>query len=271
MPPEYELVAKRWRTLIKKSVTFIFLFIWTLVLWIVAVYKWQNDGGAFFTFFTNWNWTLQIIFFTIEFGAYASGIQTLKIFNQTFIFWIVSGTTWLVFWLVFFMIHDNADFFLELSTIDGGPYQLWVVLNGHALFHVLISIALLIYIILQKDYIDDSCTPFLSWKQRHKSDERNPDDISSMALFYHWRLKSIFYILYVTFAGAVLLLIYVCSFNIYAIYGLTTSYWALIFTALAVIFIFNGLYVFMNMITLTEPKTRLYKRYGKLKTIFWYN
>src|ERR1044072_3930388 len=119
-----DLGVKQVRKIIFNTVFFLFLFTWTVILWVTTIYKLDSDGRSFFTFFTNWNWTLQVLFFTVEFGALASGFRTLRIFNLSFFFWITHGTTWLVFWLVFFMIRDNADFFLQLSSLEGGPYPL---------------------------------------------------------------------------------------------------------------------------------------------------
>jgi hypothetical protein len=161
--------AKHIKRIIYKSIFFFFLLTWTLLLWVTAIYKLDNDGITFFTFFTNWNWTLQIVFFTLEVGALFSNIKWVRVFNMSIVFWLTNGTTWLVFWLVFFMFKDNANFLLQISTIDGGPYAFWIVLEGNALFHVLISISMLAYVIIRKDYVDDSVSIFLNWNIEEKS------------------------------------------------------------------------------------------------------
>lgn len=258
------------KKVIHHSLFFIFMFGWTIILWITTIYKIKMDGGQFFTFFTNWNWMIQTLFFTLEFGALCSGILELRIINLSFVFWIANGTTWLVFWLVFFMIRDNAQFFIDLSTMNGGPYELWVVLNGHALFHVLISVSLLIYVIFQKDYIDDSVSLFVNWRKtyahlkRDREFQRGSDSDDENEVEYHffagWRWYSVLFLAYIIFIPLAIIGIYAAIFDIHAKYGILTKLWIIILAAILVIIVFNGLYVFLNMIYLQQPKTKLYRR-----------
>jgi hypothetical protein len=252
------------KRILHHSLFFIFIFGWTMTLWIVTVYKIRSDGASFFTYFTNWNWMIQTLFFTLEFGSLCSGLDQLRAINLSFIFWIANGTTWLVFWLVFFMIRDNAKFFLDLSKVNGGPHELWVVLNGHALFHVLISISLLIFVIFQKDYVDDSVSLFVAWRKNVASIKKGNEG----SLFGGWRWYSFLFLLYVTLAPLAIVGIYAAIFDIHAKYGIVTGVGIIILAAVAVVISFNGFYAFFNMIYLYQPKTRLYNR-TRWKNLCW--
>lgn len=257
------------KTITDKTIMSVFLFVWSMALWMTAIYKLNSDGFTFFRYFTNWNWTIQTIFFTIEFGAIFSGIKILRIINLSFVFWIVNGTTWLVFWLVFFMIRDNQEFLLKMTTLEGGPYEFWVVLYGHVLFHILISIVLLIFIIFQKKYIDDSVTIALKRKQTRDGesfveDEEECDEDECMPLcnpylYEYWTWKSVMYLMFVTFTPLLILGIYCLAFDIHTTYGITTNLGILFLCAIVVVLIFNTLYVYRNMVFRPRPKSELYR------------
>lgn len=255
------------RDVTDKTIMTVFLFIWSMALWMTAIYKLRNDGLLFFHYFTNWNWTIQIIFFTLEFGAIFSGIKKLRIINLSFVFWIVNGTTWLVFWLVFFMIRDNQQFLLKMTTLEGGPYEFWVVLYGHVLFHILISIVMLIFIIFQKKYIDDSVTITLLQTTVARDgesliDEEHEDEcipFCTPSMYEHWSWKSVVYLLFVTLTPIVILGIYCLTFDIHNTYGITTNMGLLFVCAIVVVLIFNTLYVYRNMVFRPNPKSELYR------------
>lgn len=250
----------------------LFLIAWVAILWTTIIYKFVDDGNKFFNYFTNWNWFFQTIFFSLELFSYAFGLQKLRIFTLSFFFWLVNGTTWLVFWLVLFMIKDNAVYFLQLSNLDGGQYSFALVLEGHMLFHVLISVSILIYIVLQKDHIDDSVSPYVGWDvEHHASDdegdfypEYGEDQKGHMHyLFHKWNYWSGLFLFY-TFAMPLLLIgIYVSVFDIRSTYGIITPFWQLALSALAIILVFNVAYPAGAMIYIIEPKTRLYRYYSK--------
>lgn len=260
----------------------LFLLTWTLILWTTTVYKMWTDGVDFFHFFTNWNWSLQTIFFTMELCAFLVGAETLRIFNFTFVFWIINGTTWLVFWLVFYMVKDNAIFFLLLSNLDGGKYEFSVVLNGHALFHVLISISILVFVVLQKEHIDDSVSLFIDWKHKRylrsleepeaaeygeSSDEEDSEDEEDKygikkkrrhGMFTDWDITSVMFLIYIITTPLFILATYASIFDIRATYGIVTEWWELATSAVAIVIVFNGLYAFGAMMYLTKPKSHLY-------------
>lgn len=232
-----------------------FLMTWTLILWTILLYKVWSDWIEFFHFFTNWNWTLQTAFFTLELCAYFADAKSMRIFNLSFFFWIVNGTTWLVFWLVMFMIKDNAEFFLKLSTLEGGKYDFSVVLNGHALFHVLISISILVYVVLQKEHIEDSVSIFIDW--RHEGDEY--DERSKKSLHNNWQVSTVLFLFYVLVGPLLILALYVSIFDIRATYGITTPWWILVLSSIGVVLVFGGIYAYGALLYLTKPRTRLYR------------
>lgn len=239
-----------------KLLFILFLVVWCTVLWLAMVYKVALDGFPQFTcHLTNWNWTLQIIFFTSELFASVSDFTWLRIFNISFLWWITYGVTWLVFWLVFLMIYENANFFLEMSTIDGGQFPFWEVLIGNAVFHVLIAVSVLIYITFMSKYINDSVA-LVHWLFP-KWDER---------LFW-----SFIFVLYSIFAPLIVLGIYVSFYDISVVYGITTPIGYVALIAIGISLVFSGIYTFYIVCTFKAPKSSLYKKLYYMKLPTWWH
>lgn len=248
----------------------IFLLGWEIILGIVMVWKLRNDGVRYFHFYTNWNWTLQFVFFLLELIASTGVSKSLSMFNITIMFWWVMGTTTLVFFLVFVMFHDNADFLLKLMKENGGPYDSWVVLDANAVFHVLILVSMLIYILFRKKDIDDCIYPVL-WRTP-KQEKRLKKWQAELALEdeedyfedgcdwiecspqFSWN-----YFIYVIMCPASFIGIYMLSFDVYTVYGLTTNVGVLCVFGLIVLIIFNGSYVIVLMLYFVKPRSRVYK------------
>ena len=221
----------------KRALLLIFIIVWLLALYSAAILKITSDGfHSYFMHFTNWNWTIHIIFFSSELYALFTGHEWHRIINLIVFFWIVNGTSWLVFWLVFLMIRDNPDAILGLIKEKGGPYEAWVVLDGHALSHVLIIVTLLVYSMLVWRHLIDGVIFMVGRKIRSRAFA-----LASMMLY-----------------PLLIIGLYITFFDFQTIYGLSTHLAWIMLLAVAVVLIFNVLPVFLIMMRYKRTKTSLF-------------
>lgn len=270
-------------------VCLIFLLIWVIVLWWAAIYKIASDGwGEYFMHLTNWNWSAQVIFFTSEFFAVLfdtiiilfdiknASVDSWRILNLSVLFWIVNGLSWEVFWLVFLLFHDNPLFLFKLTKDFGGKLDAWIVLEGNSIFHVLISVVMLIYIIVQKKQVDDSVGIYLRPRKYIKSKDKETDDGKKRVDYNEFddgdldfgtceaflptteRLSTKF-LFFVIFFPLGIVGLYTAIFNISAVYGLTSDFGWLVLLSLGISFVFNGIYGIYAMLYFRKYRTRTYK------------
>lgn len=143
---------------------FIFL-IWAILTWIVFISKVESNGFAdFLEHLTNWAWIFHVIYFTFDIISYFDTSGALAYYLHSQALWFVNGVSWLVFWLVFFVLGDNPDLLLEMSKREGGKYELGAVFIGDRMFHVVPAIILVAYFILRRNEIGlavvDSMNPY---------------------------------------------------------------------------------------------------------------
>jgi len=232
---------------IKKLILLLIVGVWLGVLIVAITFKLDADGFLpCVSHLTNWNWILQLLFFFSEFYALTVSCDSHRVVNVSVFFWIVNGVTWLVFWLVFLMIRDNPNVILGLIDTNGGPYPAWVVLNGNAVFHVLIVIALLFYAFFSWNLIADSLL-FLAHKR----------------LVNAWIIIPYVILLPLLIVGA-----YLALFDVSIIYGLTTSVVALIFISLGILLVFNGLPAFLILYYRKRFKTSIVRGMWKERKVY---
>jgi hypothetical protein len=124
--------------------------LWAVVLWVVLLYR--VSGGddeimSYYTYFTNWSWTVQALFFGAWTLAYADTSGSAH-YLLAHLYWVVNGTAWLVFWLVVVMLADNPMILIAASTMGGGSMSLGAVMTGNTVVHVVPAIADMIFYIL---------------------------------------------------------------------------------------------------------------------------
>lgn len=117
--------------------------------------------------YTSWNWIFNTVFFLLERIAHVvdffnqSGELTWIVYN--FFLWVIQGSNWIVFWLVFVILYQNPDILLEHTKEEGGEYTLGQVVLGDRLLHVIPVIAFLVFFILKLPDI----VKYVQWWRKH--------------------------------------------------------------------------------------------------------
>jgi hypothetical protein len=199
---------------------------WVSLLWVMFIGKLVVSGThEYISHFTNWAWTINALFFLLDTVAKIlscanrrSG-SALALYGVGFLFWIAHGMSWLVFWLVFIMFGDNPRVLTDLA----GDYDMGFILDMDRIFHVLPSMILLIYVVLERRLIGWTIAVLVY---------RNSFRQGVGAWFY---LLGV-----VLFGGLITLALYYASYDIAIVYGITTSPWLLLLLGVGVSIAFNG-------------------------------
>jgi len=138
-------------SLLERRFRMILFLSYTIFVWIILIGKIVSGGfGEYLKHLTNWSWTLHAIYFLFDSLSYFDSTDSIIYFLTSHVLWTVNGITWLVFWLVFFVLGDNPDLLLKMSTLEGGEYDLGAILIGDRVFHVVPSIIILAYFFLKR-------------------------------------------------------------------------------------------------------------------------
>lgn len=123
------------------TLAFFLVMGWTFVLWAAALVKIADSSFTeYIQFFTNWSWTIQLLFFTADLLCYMDTSGRCHRILTGHPFWLVYSITWTVFWLVFLLLANNPDIFNDVA--EEGDLSMSTVLLGDRLVHVLPPIAM---------------------------------------------------------------------------------------------------------------------------------
>ena len=152
-------------TILERFFRFVIFFFWAVLVWFVFIDKLSGNGLAdYIEHLTNWAWTFHAFYFFFDIISYFDKSGSLAYYLHSQLLWILNGISWLVFWLVFFVLGDNPDLLLDISIRGGGKYDLGKVFIGDRMFHVVPAIILLVYFILRRNEIGlavvDSMNPY---------------------------------------------------------------------------------------------------------------
>ncbi len=142
---------------------------WLVILFGVTIYKFiWTDQIDILRHYTSWNWIFNTIFFILERVAsfldwYNGSISYMSIV-YSYVLWVIQGSNWIVFWLVWVILYQNPNILLEQTIDEGGKYTLGQVIIGDRLLHVLPVIIFLIYFILRLPEI----IKIISWWKRNQ-------------------------------------------------------------------------------------------------------
>jgi len=211
-----------------------FNIMWPVVIWGLLIGKLVNGGTHdFIKHFTNWNWSMNAIFFTTRTIGRLPWILTgrtthnrISLFANGCLFWLTNGMSWLVFWLVLIMLADNPDILLEMAK----EFGLGMILDLDRVFHVFPTVFLLIYWAM--------CGHEISWPLQV---------LVYRGSFDGWRkITWVYFIFNVLFGGLLIMAIYFACFDISAVYGITTSSTFIVFLSISISLVLNGL-TFVNL------------------------
>lgn len=124
---------------------------WTIFLVASTLYKMiagEDSLEQFFSYLTNWNWTLNTFMFFLDFVSIFVFRSTIRYGIALGIFWLVNGVSALVFVLDFVLIYYNPNLLIEVSIENG--YSLGFVLVMDRLFHVFPLFFTLLYLALRR-------------------------------------------------------------------------------------------------------------------------
>ena len=117
-----------------KWVDFIVNVVWVFVLWLIFWSKVPTDGPwLYFHYFTNWMWTSNTIYYTVDLITYLDYSGTLQFYWLYVAWWPFFGNVCQVFWLVIPLLWMNPRIVVETADEIGWS----ATLVGERLVHVL--------------------------------------------------------------------------------------------------------------------------------------
>lgn len=147
------IVDKNTSTLERKFSFFLFTS-FTILLWVVMIGKIAGNGvGDYLKHLTNWGWTVNALYYLVDFCGWFDRSGNTRHFLIGHFFWTLNAITWIIFWLVFFVLGDNPELLIKISTMGGGEYDLGAVFIGDRVFHVIPGIFVLLYMLLRRNEI----------------------------------------------------------------------------------------------------------------------
>jgi hypothetical protein len=117
-----------------KWVDFVVNVLWVFVLWMIFGAKIPTDGAwLYFHYFTNWMWTINTVFYTVDLITYLDYTGTLQFYWLYVAWWPFFGNVCQVFWLVIPLLWLNPRIVVETADQIGWS----ATLVGERLVHVL--------------------------------------------------------------------------------------------------------------------------------------
>lgn len=117
-----------------KWVEFIVNVLWVFILWLIFSTKVPTDGPwLYFHYFTNWMWTTNVIYYTVDLITYLDYSGTLQFYWLYCAWWPFFGNVCQVFWLVMPLLWMNPRIVVETAEEIGWS----ATLVGERLVHVL--------------------------------------------------------------------------------------------------------------------------------------
>ncbi len=129
-----------------KVITALLVFLWGLTLWVGAIVNIQYEGfGVYHQYFTNWMWTVNLLFYTASLIGLLEWTGTIQYYVVLFVWWPVFANISQVFWLVIVILYYNPD----MITDAGDEYGYGVVLLVDKIKHVIPFLVALAWLHLQ--------------------------------------------------------------------------------------------------------------------------
>lgn len=219
--PFSAIFSRRWS--VDKILTCIFVVAWAVFLLVLFIGKFavSSDGNDYLDHFTSWNWTINTVFFVLLAFSFIDQTRYFRFGLHLFLLWLVFGSCWLVFWLVFVLFANNPDILFDLTIEGGGKYNFGLVLNFNTVYHTLPAILILVYIFLARVEVTLAVGYAIGYF--------NP--IGMQVFFFIWYLL-----------GSLLFIgLYAAIFNVQDIYGITLNVGILAVIGIAIVLVMVGL------------------------------
>lgn len=186
-----------------KWVDFVVNVVWVFLLWLVFGSKVPTDGPwLYFHYFTNWMWTSNTIYYTVDLLTYLDYTGTAQFYWLYVAWWPFFGNVCQVFWLVMPLLWMNPRIVVETAEEIGWS----ATLVGERLVHVLPLVRAWLYLWCRSRDIIDVLRHY--WWER-------PRDRRFFAG----------YVLFMWLAGNLLIAAYCLSYDFHRVYGLDLNIW----------------------------------------------
>lgn len=209
-----------------RKVSFIVTLIWTILLWIMVIWKYIDNGVAdSLSYFTNVALNIQAVYYTLDLLSYYGDPDKRELeMWLLMIFWApVFAQAFDVFIMVLFVYLDNANIFTENLKCDGGKYDTGVVLLVERAVHVFPLFVGMIYYPLRicdiSDFLIQHYGVIITVPAG--KDDRPPQCIHDRAGFAMRRQHCRVYMAYQWVVGAVPFIVYVLVQNVKTVYGVS--------------------------------------------------
>lgn len=126
--------------------------VWVGILWVVLVGKNASDGPwLYYHYFTNWMWTMNVVFYTVDLATYTDWTGTAQFFWIYVAWWPFFGNVCQVFVLVFPLLYINPAILIDTADEIGWSSAL----IGERLVHVIPFFRAILWLLLrQRDIVD---------------------------------------------------------------------------------------------------------------------
>lgn len=177
--------------------------VWVSLLWTVLIGKNIGDGPwLYYHYFTNWMWTLNTIFYTVDLIGYADWTGTLQFYWICIAWWPFFGNVCEVFALVIPLLYINPAILLDTAEEIGWP----TALLGERIVHVIPFFRAMLWLLLRQQDVIDVLSHFWWRTTRDKK-------------FF------VCYVILVVLLANAMIAAYVLNFNFHRVYGIELSWW----------------------------------------------
>lgn len=177
--------------------------LWVLILWGVWVAKMVGDGpGPYSHYFTNWMWTINTIYFTVDLLGYADWTGTVHFYWLYTAWWPFFGNVSAVFWLVIILLGLDPKIVIEAAE----QYGWGATLVGERLVHVIPYFVAIVYGFLRYEDITDVLARF--WLRT----------VRDRCIFAA-------YVLLMVLLSNMIILGYCANFDFQRVYGVHIPFW----------------------------------------------
>lgn len=218
-----------------KWVEFVVNVVWVFVLWFIFSAKVPTDGPwLYFHYFTNWMWTTNVLYYTVDLLTYLDYSGTLQFYWLYVAWWPFFGNVCQVFWLVIPLLWLNPRIVVETAEQIGWS----ATLVGERIVHVLPLVRAWFYLWCRSRDIIDILRHY--WWE-------NPRDRNFFAL----------YMMFMWLGGNLLIAAYCLNYDFHRVYGLDLNY-GVAFVMIQVIFV---LFLILPVL-LMSPAGAVMRLYG---------
>lgn len=197
---------------------------WSCGLFAFIVYRLIHDPGEFIMYLTNWNIVLQCVFSVLYLLTLAFPKRYLCEVTYGFLFWVVYGLGWLVFFLFIYVIAQAPTQLTMYIDKYGGDYNFSLVYIVNTVVHVFVCILPVILLMYEYRTIQSMLPTFKTWKK------------------HPWRVT--FLLTFLTLSPLSIMLAYRCVVSPNEVYHLKAPEILTVALSFVIVILTNGVTIF---------------------------